>query len=81
MYATDNNCITSVKQLLLAGADPNIEDGADNRAIDFVSSTSMKEIFDGWSVTMQMIVLSELKVDWCLDWDFWLDLRDYGGSS
>jgi hypothetical protein len=65
----------------LAGADINIEDGADNKAIDFVSSPSMKEVFEQWTLTMPMIVLNELKVDWCVDCDFWSDLREYAGSS
>jgi ankyrin repeat protein len=81
MYAADHDSARCVKQLLLAGADPNIEDGADNKAIDFASSLSVKKIFENWPLTMQMIVLNELKVDWCVDWDFWLDLREYEGSS
>jgi ankyrin repeat protein len=80
MYATDHDSAISVKQLLLAGADPNIEDGADNKAIDFASSQSVKEIFEQWSLTMQMIVLNELEVDWCVDGGFWLDLREYAVS-
>jgi ankyrin repeat protein len=81
VYQKDKAAWITVVQLLLAGADPNVEDFEGKSAIQITKSPAVKEVFERWLITKQMIVLNELKVDWCVDCDFWSDLKDYADLS
>ena len=69
--------LNTVKQLLLAGADPNIQDSQGNRAIDNTYCPIVKKVLERWSATKLMIVFNELQLDWYVDYDFWAYFGDF----
>lgn len=69
--------LKTVRQLLLAGADPNIQDSQGNLAIDNAYCPIIKKILECWSATKLMIVFNELQLEWCVEYNFWTDLVDF----
>lgn len=69
--------LKTVRQLLFAGADPNIQDSQGKTALHNTFCPLVKETLERWSATKAMIVLNKMQLDWCMDYDFWTDIQDF----
>jgi ankyrin repeat protein len=69
--------LKTVRQLLFAGADPNIQDSEGKTALHNALCPLVKETLEHWPATKAMIVMNNLQLDWFMDYGFWTDIQDF----